>query len=544
MVLLKSSFIFCWVIILQGCFSAHADTILLREGRTISGNISGETANSVTIDAPNGRFTFGRDKILTVTKETPMRNRVREMEQLLSEGNIDAAMAFIQEDKLRAELLPDALNTVLLKRLQPVAAGVVSTSSTAAFLAESFRENGNTPAELLLFAAALLIDVENDGQALLLMRQVEQNIPTYLNWPAETVSSLINRIANAAIQRRYGAILAISASLTNRLPLPTESSSTNHLNLYGQIEGLVRQKQFLQATSLFRPELFLHRADLFVPQAERLLIAILSAPATETTLAALESARVIIMPYIESNLRLRCMKILVNRLIEAQRADNAQLIIDQAAAQDSDLGATLQHLLDFQKRRATLAPNAPMDVYKLAAWARSMGLLDESRALFLDLRTDPRFAETADLQLAIISNAQAREKVQQLKRLYDLDEIERLKTESAEFLRTSPPEEFAQQARDLLQLADFQGWSAERSSQGKAEAEFQQAERLTNRREFDKALVYLNRLQLDRGSSEAAKKADALRNRIMGEMLREKNQQKQSPTTSPGKLITPPGLTP
>lgn len=499
----------------------HADTIVLHDGRAVSGKITGETAGVVTIDAPNGRFTFSRDKILTATKETPVRNQVREVEVLLAKGNVDAAVALLQKDTLRAELSPDALNNTFIRLLQPIAVGVISTSATAAILAESFSVNNNTSAELLLFAAALSVDSENQDQALGLMRQIEQNVPTRLNWPAATISGLINRIADAAVQRNYGSIVAISASLSNRLPLPPETSSTSHLNVYGQIEGLMRKKQFLQATALFSPELFLYRADLFVPLAERLMIAVLAAPATDSSLAALESARITLIPYMDTNFRLRCLKVLINRLMEAQRTEAAQIIVDHVATQDADIGSTLQHLLEFQKQRAGLPQDAPMEVYKLAAWGRSMGLLDESRELFTTLRTDPRFSETADLQLAIINNAKAHNKLQELKRLYDMNEIDRLKSESADFLRTSPPEDFAQQARDLLQLADFQDWSARRSSQGKAEAEFQQAERLANRREFDKALVHLNRIQLDRESTEAAKKANALRTRIMREKLRD-----------------------
>ncbi len=530
MPLLRSHVIVFVFLAFQSEFKALADTIVLHGGRTVSGKIVAETSRSVTVESPNGRFTFAREKILSATKESPVQNQIREFEALLSKGNIDSAMAVFQDNKLSSLLTSDNLTRILINRLEPVATGAISTSPTAALLANQLIAKNTSSPEILLFAAALAVDSEVPETAVSLLQQIELTVNKPLIWSATTVHSLLSRIADGAIRRKYGTVVALLTSVQNRLPLPSDLLQNDSLTVYGQIDELTRKKQFLQATSMFRPDLFLRRADLFTPLAERLLIAILAAPPTNSSLAALESAKVSVMPYVDKTVRLRCMKILINRLIETKRSIDAQAIVDQTATQDSDLGATLQHLVDFQQRRLTLTNDQPMEMYKLAARGKSMGLLSESRSIFAALQSDPRFSETASLQLAVIDNLLVQAQFRQLQRLYDSDDLDQLKTEAAAFLNASPPDEFAQQTRNLLQLADFQNWNADRSSQGKAEAEYQQAERLVNRGEYDSALVHLNRIQIDREASDAATKTEKLRNRIMKEKL--KNQ------------VRPPDLTP
>jgi hypothetical protein len=503
------------------CTNTCADTVKLKDGQLVYGTISGETSTAVTIDAANGRFTFLREKIIAVTKESPLRNEARQMEKFLSQGNLDAAIAFYRGSTLAGQLSQAELNASLLNNLGPVAAGVIATSGTAAWLAESLDRPPTPPSELLLLAAAVCMDSNNAETAMTLLHRLETAIPAHLNWPAESVSLLLERIVNSALVSKNGAVLASATSLATRLPLPAASSSQGFLATYAQIEDKMRRKEYLAAAAQFKPDMFLHRADLFVPLAERMLASVLAAPPSGETMAALESAKVSIVPYIDKRVAEQCMKVLVNRLLLDSRQGHAQHLIDSYSDNDPDMAATLQHLLDFQVRKTTLKPDTPMETYKLAAWGRSMGLLDEAKALFVTLRSDPRFSETVNLQLALIDHAQAEAEVARLRRLFDTEDLNRLKLESKAFLETDPPENFAQQARDLVQLADFQTWSAQRSSNGKAEAEYQQAERLVNRREFDQALMHLNQVQLDREDSAAAAKAQALRDKIMLEKLKE-----------------------
>lgn len=508
---------------------AVADTILLRDGRTVRGTISAETLNAVTIDSTSGRFTFPREKVITITKETPLRNELRQMEKFLSHGNLDGAITFYRSSSLVTNVNAAEFDATLLQQLKPVATGTIATSGTALFLAAKYQQASNAPAELLLLTAAICMDSRNYETALAILRQIEKNVPGHFNWPAETVSGMLNRLVDAALKQKNGAVLAATTNLASQLPLPASTSASGSLAIYSQIEDKMRRKEYLSATAQFRPEMFLHRADLFVPLAERLLESILSAAPTPETLAALESSRISVLPYVNSRTAQRTLEVLISRLLAEDRQEEAQRLVYAYADKDPDMAAHLQHVIDFQRRKADLDKDDPMEAYKLAAWSRRMGLLDEAKTVFLVLRSDPRFAETVNLQLALIDHAQAEETVARLRRLFDTDDLEKLKSESSEFLRSSPPEGLAQQARDLVQLADFQTWSTQRSSQGKAEAEFQQAERLVNRREFDQALSHLNRIQLDRENSAAAIKAQGLRDKVMLEKL------KEARTTTPTK---------
>jgi hypothetical protein len=205
----------------------------------------------------------------------------------------------------------------------------------------------------------------------------------------------------------------------------------------------------------------------------------------------------------------------VSRLVAGGRTADAQAIADDISARDPDAGAVATHLVEFHEKRLAMPTDKPLEKYKLAAWARQMGLLEEARPLFAELRNDPRFAANAQLQLDLIENARCTEQVNYLRQLYDENDFQTLEAEVQKFESSAPPAAFAQKARDLLQLAKFQKWSSGKVATGKAEAEFQQAERLANRREFDAALLHLNRVQMETGSSDAAVKARVLRDKIM-----------------------------
>jgi len=525
------------IFILWVCFGAIADTLVLINGDTLVGQVSGENSATVTIDTASGRFTLNRSKIKIVTKESPVENQKRLLEQYISEGKLDAALHIYRDEELQKALPSRAFDQLMVQHLKIAANAASATSETAVFMVRRAVDDPSTPAELQLLAASLSLRYDNQTSVTTLLRRVSNQQPQMLEWSPAIVSSLLDQIASAGLQSQNGEIVALTAELATRLPSKSDTV-TNQLALYSTIEGHVRKNRFLEASSLFRPELFLHRADLFIPLAERLTLAILAAPANESNLAAMQSAATTVLPYVDPNMRMRSLKYLVNRLMDTNRLPQAQDLADTLSQKDPDSGAILQHLIEFRRRRAQLDSSVPLAQYKLAAWARSMGLSDEARAVFIELRPDPRFTETVNIQLNLINNAQAKVSYSRLKTLYDKNQYDRLQTEANEFLRTNPPEKFADDTKALLQLVDFENWSKTRTSQGQAEAEFQHAERLSQRGNYDEALAQLNRIQLDRHNTAASQKTQALRDKIMREKLKEaaKKTQPYSSSTTPGSV--------
>jgi len=525
------------IFILWICFGAIADTLVLTNGDTLIGQLSGENSVTVTIDTASGRFTLNRSKVKSIIKESPVENQKRLLEQYISTGKLNAAFHLYRDKNLQNALPSRAFDQLLVQNLKVAANAVSATSETTVHMVQRAVDDPSTPAELQILAAALSVRYDNQTSVTTLLRRASNQQPQLFEWSPVVISSLLDQIASAGLQFQNGEIVALTAELATRLPSESGTVS-NQLALYSTIEGHIRKTRFLEASSLFRPELFLHRADLFIPLAERLTLAILAAPANETNLAAMQSAATTVLPYIDPEMRMRSLKYLVNRLIDTDRIPQAQVIADTLSKKDPDSGAILQHLIEFRQRRAQLDSSSPLTHYKLAAWARSMGLSDEARSMFIELRPDPRFNETVNIQLKLIENAQAKSSFTRLRTLYDKNQYDRLQTEADEFLRTNPPKKFADDAKALLQLVDFEKWSKTRTSQGQAEAEFQQAERLAQRGDYNEALAQLNRIQLDRQNTAAAQKTQALRDKIMREKLKEaaKNTQPYSSSTTPDSV--------
>ncbi len=514
--------------------TAWADTVQLRDGKSLSGRITGETADSIIIETSAGRFTFARTQVLQMTKESAASNHRRDMERYLAQGKIDAAMAVYHQTGLSQSFSHAAFIDIFAQQLRTTAAGAIATSATTAELISTFQKDATTPPELLILVAAFATEHGDAAAALPLLQAADKRATPPFLWPVDTLMPLLDRIATAAVKTHHGTLVAASAALAARLPSQTDSRRNNQLAVYAQIDDLLRHGEFLRASALFHPDQFLHRADLFVPLAERLITAILANPSANSVVPALESSTATILPYIDPELRLQAYRTLINRLYDTGRADDAQAAADKLSSTDPDAGAILEHLVEFRRRKATLPQDSPVATYKLASWAKSMGLLEEAEGLFLTLRGDPRFTETVNLQLNIIDHAQSAKAVRRLRSIFDRSDIEQLKQEVNAFLQTSPPDQFAQEARNLLQLADFEKWSQQRSSHGKAEAEFQHAERLANRGEYDEALSHLNQIQMDREDTAAAQKANSLRDRIMREKLLKSPRVREGQTTPPG----------
>ncbi len=80
-----------------------------------------------------------------------------------------------------------------------------------------------------------------------------------------------------------------------------------------------------------------------------------------------------------------------------------------------------------------------------------------------------------------------------------------------QFLKSNPPEAFAQHAKDLIQLSEYAKWANDQPNQDEAEGIFQQAQRCVSRSDYETALAHLNRVTVDYPDSAAAAKAVQLK---------------------------------
>ena len=511
----------------------HADRIILANKPPVSGRITAETTDRITIDTVNGRFTFSRSQILDVQRDSIDVNHMLDAETYLQQGYLEAAITTLASADLLNSMLSDRLHHILIANLAENAHGVVATSATTSLLIEKLQMSPTKPPELLLLYTALAADTDSFSTAQTLINEFPLSPSPRLKWPEKTLDGLLDRISYQAQKYDNGPLLAAVATVAATLGSTNGSVGTGGvLTVYAQINASISSRNYLEAATGFSPELFLHRSDLFTPLAEKLLYTILSAKPGSQIIAALQSAKITVLPYMNERLQMRTLKELAKMLLQTNRIDEAQRLAESVSESNADQGAILTHLVTFHKRHAHLPQESQLETYKLASWAKDMGLLDEARALFLNLRSDARFTEVVSVQLEILEHRMATDELRYLRSLYNLGRYKELQVEADRFTQKHYPTTYNQEALALVQLVDFEKWSQQRTSHDVGEAEYQQAERHANRGEYDQALMYLNRVQLDHQNSLAAEKTRNLRERVMREKAAAQRQ------------ITPPGSTP
>lgn len=510
---------------------AFADVVYLQRDRILNGKVVSESKQNVVVTTAEGTVTLPRSEVLRIARESPQDNTLRQVAGLLRSGKLDLAVTLYERDNLKAQFAPGTLEGLLLENCGDTAGAMMASSATATLLYRSL----NLPdasTEIILFTAVLLSENGDHSSAARICQRIDLPPQRPVVWPGKSVAMLLERLTESGIRSQRGDLVAQSARLSMALTAARDKGPAAMAAVYAQIEALRQSKDYLRAVALFQPEHFLRRADIFVPLGQRVITGLLTAPDSPENLAALESAMICIAPYVDPEIYRAAGLNLTSRLLRSGRADAAQKLADGTAEKNPDLGATMEHLVHFHRQQEALGPAAhPLQRYQLAAWARGVGLLDESERLFREIAGDPRFSPNVLMQLELITRTRSQKTVARLRSLFDDGKFIELEAESQRFLETTPPPEFAAQARDLVQLAKFQTWSSKTGVASKAEAEFQQAERLAHRRDFTGALQHLNRLQLDSADTEAASKAAELRDKIVrAERLEQMIKQRENET--------------
>ncbi len=507
--------------------SAMADALHLTTGRVIQGNIVNESRPSVTIETPEGRFTFPRQRIKKIEREGPAQNRLREITTLLDQGQVDLAISTYEKENLDNNFAAGTLESLLLNKILDSATALMLTTTTVRSLADRLALSPHPTPELLLFTATQAAENRQLDIATKLVARIQTTSSNQFIWSDRTINALTVRLSEAAIRNNHGELIAASVQLSTHLG--SASATDDLLSVYAQIQSFHTAKDYPRSTTLFRPELFLHRSDIFVPLAEKVMLGLLKSADSPPAITALESARITIFPYIDDSIRKEALRALILGLSTTNRIHRAQQIADEIAQKDPDLGAYGQHLVEFRRRQDKLPADKPLEIYKLATWARTMGLLHESRSLLSSLQKDPRFTPNVTIQLQLIDLAQGQQDLARLNRLYKAGDYRILAQECRLYLEKDPPEEFASKARDLIQLADFHQWNDKNRATHQAEAEYQHAERLANRGDYDAALAHLNKLQTDLQDTAAAAKAAALRDKILRAKMISRNTRSATP---------------
>jgi tetratricopeptide (TPR) repeat protein len=201
-------------------------------------------------------------------------------------------------------------------------------------------------------------------------------------------------------------------------------------------------------------------------------------------------------------------------LAQIDRDDEARAVADQFARIDAETAASLQHEVEFLRRRKQIAQTDPVARYKLGVWAREMGLFEEATSLFDSLRTEPVVAENALLQMQLIELDRGKRELERINDMYKAERYDEVIKAVRDFQTHYSEPQLTRRAAELEQLAKYGQWSRAKRLPNQAQAAYQNAERLMNQGRIDEARAEAMKVVADYPGSPAAKQAEILLEKV------------------------------
>jgi hypothetical protein len=334
-------------------------------------------------------------------------------------------------------------------------------------------------------------------------------------WPMQQIADLLNQGGRIAAQADAANLTAAYTEVLKKLPAQASLVSTSDLVSVENSKRECEAGRYLSAGQLLAGAANGASPDpLAKKQATNLLDVMQRDRATTSVVEGLAFFCNHLQPLAGNDAIDQGLATLAQDQALLQNFNSARATADSLSVRNPDLGAIAQHKVEFLKRRAALDDSDVLSRYELGAWARTMGLLDDAESILGGLRRDPRFTENVNIQLELIRTQRAQQAIADIKKEYDSGSFSAAEASAKMLLATSPPREFAQKAQEYIQLVKFYRWNHGRADAGKAEATFQQAERLTNTGHYQDAIEQLNRIEIDSAGTAPANRAAKLRDKI------------------------------
>lgn len=506
----------CLAAVLLHPLSLQAERLILHNGNTVTGRIETETSDRITMRTANGRVSFSRAAVATIIRQTGPEQAVALAVEAASRGDL-AGTLVTAADPSQPPSVRAAIDSALIRHSHVLLTSHSPAPSTALRLARYVEDRETSaPASLRLFLARYLAAAGDYSGAVRRLKELPMEEVQRDPSARAAASEILRRQMAVSLQGGDPQPGLESLQLLSRLAPEQITSSTRILLHMANARRLADNGAFESALDELGRSVIPAAPVLAWEEAGRCLMRAEQENSSPSVLAGLyERMHQYFYPAGFGRELLPFYQRHIQALIALGRFDTARVIAaSRLSPIDPDVGAPFEHRIELAARQSALTEDDLLGRYRLGAWAREVGLLEEARQLLTPALADSRLKENAALQLQLVESEAQRREFEAAAGLFEKRQYEKARKALEAFRNAHPQSAYAKKAGELIELARYHLWAGSRHRPAEAEVLRQNAERLFLQARYDEALELLNRLEVEYSGTEAVVQGRRLRDQI------------------------------
>lgn len=496
---------------------AHADTILLKSGSTMEGEIISLEGGKVRFSSNGSIYTLPESSIISITTSEPWRTELKESEAKVRGGD---SVRGVQQlaDSIRAgadpAMVEDAFRLLSGRLMQ--SAGTLRGIDSVDFRF-ALRECAGSTAitDETRFMLAQIFHQADDTETAL--REIQKLGPEWIRADAsrmEWTSAILRAEIRRASRNAEFDVALDKASLLDEL---TGAGRDDQLPvvLLAQASRARMSRNYAEALTILSRDLAPLSGEI-ARNRTQLVLRDLEGDAKAggdfaEARAALQAAEAR-FPIDVNNTRMRLYAAQGEYMLNRGEPREAFLLLDAIPEEErSEELSAMRLRADYEQRYASIDPQQPLQLIDLGRWCAQVGLIDEGIAIFRRVTDNPTLQELAIRQLQVIENQRDLRDLETALDLYDKGFMREAAEITGRMLAdgagTRPS---AEETKRLDRVARRDMDSESRRRPYLAEVSYQQAERAFYTEEYDRALEVIDMILEQYGDTPAAERAKGL----------------------------------
>ena len=503
------------------CYPCRADTVYLRNGRSVEGVVDESRPAVVRVETPSGIVSFPSKDVLRIQKSSKRTTARAQSELALGKGNLGAALASIEAAHRDPEPRRKAIDDFIEAHGDSIIKGAASMKATDMIaLEKAITDRPTSPPAELSFILGRVRAERSDwtgfvDELLLISPSYWRENPAHAKTAQPLVEHSIKEFL--ALSRNEQALRAVRL-LSNIVP--------NNETQSGRIDFELAEAERLASTGRFEESLRLLSGSVatlapsIALESTRKILRQATTTISPTDLAPIADfvARSFIETSAPLSARVELQQEVIEILISAGQFDLARNASDRLSLVQPDAGALELHRVEFARRRASLSDSDLLARYQLGVWGVEMGLHKEPLAEFQAARISPPLKENAELQIELLQSTEQKRKLEEIAELYRNGQYPEVIRRAEEFRRQTNKGPYYTEAGSLLELSRYAVKRGQELKGDRGVALLQNAERLVLQGRNAEALTILTQIQVDYAGSSISKRASDLRRKAEAAM--------------------------
>lgn len=496
---------------------SHADTITLKSGSTMEGEIISREAGKVRFTSNGSIYMLPESSIISITSSEPWRTELKESEAKVRGGDsVRGAQQLADAIRAGADpaMVEDAFRLLSGRLMQ--SAGSLSGIDSVDFRF-ALRECAGSTAitDETRFMLAQIFHQADDTETAL--REIQKLGPDWIRADVsrmEWTSAILRAEIRRASRNAEFDVALDKASLLEEL---TGAGRDDQLPvvLLAQASRARMNRNYAEALTILSRdlaplsgEIARNRIQLVLRDLEGAAKASGDFASAREALAAAEAR----FPIEVNTTRMRLFAAEGEYMLNRGEPRAAFLLLDAIPEEErSDELSAMRLRADYEQRYAKLNPQEPLELMELGRWCAQKGLIDEGIAIFRRITDNPTLQELAIRQLQVIENQRDLRDLEIALDLYDKGFMREAAEITGRMLAdgaaTRPS---AEETKRLDRVARRDMESESRRRPYLAEVSYQQAERAFYTEEYDRALDVIDMILKQYGDTPAAERAKGL----------------------------------